>query len=119
MKSSGSKKQGKAGQILPFPGNGGRAGRRLRFKRTLVSQFHFVQIAEFPDFHAIDPRTLRNQHKVSLCGLELPDPEYTSLLRHWHSDDQDPPDELICSQCRGLCHKSLQIPLEQKQGKVG
>ena len=119
MKLRGSNKEGKAGQVLRFPGRGPRSGRGLRFRRALVSQFHFLQIGEFPFYHAIDPRTLRNTVKVSLCGLDLPDPEDTSLLRHWHSDDQDPPDEMICSHCREICRESLQSPLDHKQGKAG
>ena len=95
------------------------ARRGIRFRRALVSQFHFLQIGEFPSsYHAIDPRTLRNTVKVSLCGLDLPNPEDTSLLRHWHSDDQDPPDKLICRICREICRKSLQSPLGHKQGQA-
>ncbi len=118
MKLRGSDKEGQGGQVLRFPGRGPRSWRGIRFRRALVSQFHFLQIGEFPSYHAIDPRTLRNTVKVSLCGLDLPHPEDTSLLRHWHSDDQDPPDKLICRTCREICRKSLQSPLDRKQGQA-
>lgn len=119
MKLRGSNQEGKAGQVLRFPGRSSRPDPGIRFRRALVSQFHFLQIGELASYHAIDPRTLRSIVKVSLCGLELPDPEDNSLLRHWHSDDQDPPDELICRHCREICHNSLQSPIEHKHGQAG
>lgn len=105
---NGSSK-GSRGLILQFP------KKKIRFRRSLVNQFHFLRIGEFSPYHAIDPRSLRNAVKMSLCGLVLPDPEDSTLVRHWHSDDQDPPPESTCRECGRICRTSLQSPEDHAQ----